>query len=105
LSVWVASHNRKCNGKQFAHDPFKSWCSQLEIEQVFTSMAQPQANGQVERANRSIIEGIKARLGRERAEWVEELPHVLWAHRTTPKTSNGETPFSLTYETEAMIPV
>ncbi|XP_076933716.1 uncharacterized protein LOC143599702 [Bidens hawaiensis] len=37
--------------------------------------------------------------------WVEELPHVLWAHRTMPKISNGETPFNLTYGTEAMIPV
>ncbi|XP_076956694.1 uncharacterized protein LOC143631972 [Bidens hawaiensis] len=35
---------------------------------------------------------------------VDELPHVLWAHRTMPKTSNRETPFSLTYGTEAMIP-
>jgi transposase InsO family protein len=93
------------NGKQFAHDPFGSWCKQLQIEQVFTSVAHPQANGQVERANRSIVEGIKARLGRERAGCVEELPHVLWAHRTATKTSNGETPFSLTYGTEAMIPV
>ncbi|GJV40268.1 reverse transcriptase domain-containing protein [Tanacetum coccineum] len=29
----------------------------------------------------------------------------LWAHRTMIKSSNGETPFSLTYETEAVIPV
>ena len=34
----------------------------------------------------------------------DELPHVLWAHRTLAKTSNGETPFSLTYGSEAMIP-
>ncbi|GJT53793.1 reverse transcriptase domain-containing protein [Tanacetum coccineum] len=33
-----------------------------------------------------------------------ELPNVLWAHRTTPKTSNGETPFSLVYGIEAVIP-
>nr|GEU90864.1 reverse transcriptase domain-containing protein [Tanacetum cinerariifolium] len=35
---------------------------------------------------------------------VEEVSHVLWAHRTMIKSSNGETPFSLTYETEAVIP-
>ncbi|GKF53584.1 reverse transcriptase domain-containing protein [Tanacetum coccineum] len=33
-----------------------------------------------------------------------ELPHVLWAHRTTIKSSHGDTPFSLTYGTEAVIP-
>ncbi|GJR16193.1 reverse transcriptase domain-containing protein [Tanacetum coccineum] len=34
---------------------------------------------------------------------IEELPHVLWAHRTIIKSSNGDTPFSLTYGTEAVI--
>ncbi|XP_076887044.1 uncharacterized protein LOC143537075 [Bidens hawaiensis] len=35
---------------------------------------------------------------------MDELPHVPWAHRTSKKRSNSETPFSLTYGTEAMIP-
>nr|GEX75091.1 reverse transcriptase domain-containing protein [Tanacetum cinerariifolium] len=35
---------------------------------------------------------------------VEEIPHVLWAHRTMIKSSHGDTPFSLTYGTEAVIP-
>ncbi|GKE77700.1 reverse transcriptase domain-containing protein [Tanacetum coccineum] len=50
------------------------------------------------------MEGIKTRLGRERKGWVDELPNVLWAHRTSLKTSNGETPYSLTFGTEAVIP-
>ncbi|GJY41672.1 reverse transcriptase domain-containing protein [Tanacetum coccineum] len=33
----------------------------------------------------------------------QELPHVLWAHRTMIKSSHGDTPFSLTYGTEAVI--
>ncbi|GJS22695.1 reverse transcriptase domain-containing protein [Tanacetum coccineum] len=37
-------------------------------------------------------------------DWIEELPHVLWAHRTMIKSSNGDTSFSLTYGTEAVIP-
>nr|GEU70490.1 reverse transcriptase domain-containing protein [Tanacetum cinerariifolium] len=49
-------------------------------------------------------EGIKARLGEGNKNWVEELPHVLWAHRTMIKSSHGDTPFSLTYRTEAVIP-
>ncbi|GKC67598.1 reverse transcriptase domain-containing protein, partial [Tanacetum coccineum] len=44
------------------------------------------------------------KLGREKAGWVDELPNVLWAHRTSIKQSNGETPFSLTYGSEAVIP-
>ncbi|GKB85565.1 reverse transcriptase domain-containing protein [Tanacetum coccineum] len=34
-----------------------------------------------------------------------KLPDVLWAHRTMIKSSNNDTPFSLTYGTEAVIPV
>ncbi|GJS50989.1 reverse transcriptase domain-containing protein [Tanacetum coccineum] len=64
----------------------------------------PQVNGLVERANRSLGEGIKARLDERSKDWIGELSHVLWAHRTMIKSSNGETPFSLTYGTEAVIP-
>ncbi|GJS34313.1 reverse transcriptase domain-containing protein [Tanacetum coccineum] len=52
----------------------------------------------------SLGEGIKARLDEKSKDWIEELPHVLWARRTMIKSSNGETPFSLTYGTEAVIP-
>ncbi|GKE34409.1 reverse transcriptase domain-containing protein [Tanacetum coccineum] len=93
------------NGKQFSDNPFKDWCEKLNITQRFTSIKHPQSNGLVERANRSLGEGIKARLSEGNKNWIEEIPHVLWAHRTMIKSSNGDTPFSLTYDTEAVIPV
>nr|GEV23920.1 protein NYNRIN-like [Tanacetum cinerariifolium] len=93
------------NGKQFSDNPFKDWCDKLNITQRFTSVKHSQSNGLVERANRSLREGIKARLGEGNKNWVEELPHILWAHRTMIKSSHGDTPFSLTYGTEAVIPV
>jgi hypothetical protein len=37
--------------------------------------------------------------------WVEELPSVLWAYRTTVRTPTKETLFKLTFGTEAVIPV
>ncbi|GJT63149.1 reverse transcriptase domain-containing protein [Tanacetum coccineum] len=89
------------NGTNFIHDPFRSWCKKLNITQINTTVTHPQANGLVERANRSLMEGIKTRLGRERKGWVEELPNVLWAHRTSLKTSNRETPYNLTFGSEA----
>ncbi|XP_022028168.1 protein NYNRIN-like [Helianthus annuus] len=92
------------NGTQFTDRVLQDWCGELQIQQIFTSVAHPQGNGQVERANRSLLDGIKRRLGYEGSSWVEELPNVLWAHRSMPKTSNNETPFSLTYGAEAMMP-
>ncbi|GJV53366.1 reverse transcriptase domain-containing protein [Tanacetum coccineum] len=50
------------NGKQFRDNPFIDWCEKLCIRQCLTSVKHPQANGLVERANRSLGEGIKARL-------------------------------------------
>ena len=48
---------------------------------------------------------IKSRLIGAKGAWPEELPNVLWAYRTTAQTPTGETPFNLTYGTEAVIPV
>ena len=36
---------------------------------------------------------------------MEELLHVIWTYRTTPRRSPGETPFSMTYEAEVVIPM
>nr|GEW36966.1 hypothetical protein [Tanacetum cinerariifolium] len=93
------------NGKQFRDNPFKDWCEKLCIRQCFASVKRPQANGLVERANRSLCEGIKVRLDEKSKIWIEEISHVLWAHRTMIKSSNRETPFSLMYGTKAVIPV
>nr|GEX45205.1 hypothetical protein [Tanacetum cinerariifolium] len=93
------------NEKQFRDNPFKDWCEKLCIRQCFAFVKYPQAIGLVERENSSLGEGIKARLDKRSTNWIEEILHVLWAHRTMIKSSNGETPFSLTYRTEAVIPV
>nr|XP_043611691.1 uncharacterized protein LOC122583338 [Erigeron canadensis] len=83
------------NGKQFSQGIFPQFCKNLEIQQRFTSVAHPQANGQVEAMNKQIVHGIKTRFGRCQNGWLDGLHQVLGALRMTPKTSNGETPFSL----------
>nr|XP_027120710.1 uncharacterized protein LOC113737727 [Coffea arabica] len=92
------------NGRQFAENPFKTWCENLGIKQHFTWVGHPQANGQAENFNRTLLHGLKTRLHRAGSSWVEELPSVLWSYRTTPRSSTQETPFSLTYGAEAVIP-
>ncbi|GKA96853.1 reverse transcriptase domain-containing protein [Tanacetum coccineum] len=63
-------------------------------------------NGQVESATtHSSRRRVKARLGKRLTKLGQEVPHLLWAHRTMIKTSNGDTPFSLTYGTKSVIPV
>ncbi|GJZ99868.1 reverse transcriptase domain-containing protein [Tanacetum coccineum] len=86
------------NGILYKKSVLSPWLSQH-----FSSVKHPQTNGLIKRANRSLGEGIKARLETRSKNWMEELPHVLWAHRTMIKSSNGDTLFSLTYRTEAVI--
>ncbi|RDX66759.1 hypothetical protein CR513_54446, partial [Mucuna pruriens] len=45
------------------------------------------------------------RLEEAKGRWAEELPQVLWSYHTTPHSTTGETPFRLTYGSDAMIPV
>ena len=65
----------------------------------------PQGNGQAEAVNKVIVNGLKWRLDEAKGKWVEELPHVLWTYRITPRRSTGETPFSMTYGAETVIPL
>ncbi|GJR17116.1 reverse transcriptase domain-containing protein [Tanacetum coccineum] len=92
------------NGTQFTNDPFKKWAEKLMVKLICTSVYHPQWNGAVERVNKSLLRGIKTRLEKGGSAWAEEVPNVLWAHRTMKKTNNGKTPFSLTYGIEAVIP-
>ncbi|XP_073314757.1 uncharacterized protein [Primulina huaijiensis] len=77
----------------------------MKITQSFTFVAYLQANGQTEVVNRIIVQALKTRLQGKGKYWVEELPSVLWAYRTTPRAPTQETPFNLVYGSEAVIPV
>ncbi|KAK3026311.1 hypothetical protein RJ639_040999 [Escallonia herrerae] len=93
------------NGKQFDNSTFRTFRANLSIEQCFTSVAHPQTNGQTEVTNRTLLQGIKKKLDGASGLWVDELPKILWAYNTTSRTSTGETPFSLSFGTKALIPV
>nr|XP_017239614.1 PREDICTED: uncharacterized protein K02A2.6-like [Daucus carota subsp. sativus] len=93
------------NGSQFTGKDFEEALSQLKISHIRSSVAYPQANGQVEITNKAILQGIKKRLLEATTNWVDELPNVLWGHRTTPRATTGLSPFRMAYGTEAVLPV
>ncbi|RDX94180.1 Tf2-6, partial [Mucuna pruriens] len=68
-------------------------------------MEHPQSNGQAEAAKKVILRGLRKRLEKAKGRWAKELPQVLWSYHTTPHSTTNETPFCLTFGTEAMIPV
>jgi hypothetical protein len=93
------------NGKQFDCEPFRKWCSELCIINYYASVLYPKANGQVEATNKTLVKTLKKKLDKKKQAWVEYVLEVLWSYRTTRRTPTGETPFSLTYGAEAVIPV
>ncbi|XP_058191476.1 uncharacterized protein LOC131308553 [Rhododendron vialii] len=92
------------NGAQF-QKKFKAFCSQYGIRNYYSTLAYPQSNGQAEASNKTILDGIKKMLDKAEGKWPDELSLVLWAHRTTPRRSTAETPYSFACGTKAVIPL
>nr|KYP47964.1 Transposon Ty3-I Gag-Pol polyprotein [Cajanus cajan] len=93
------------NDKQFIAQSFVNFLRELGIKHVPTSVEHSQTNGQAEVENKVILRELKKRLGSAKGQWVDELPSILWAYQCTPQSTTQETPYRLTYGTDAMIPV
>ncbi|XP_022889234.1 uncharacterized protein LOC111404695 [Olea europaea var. sylvestris] len=90
------------NGRQFDNRKMLDLCDELGIKKDFSTPHHTQVNGKVEAVNKTIKHTLKMKLDTSKGAWVDELPHVLWAIRTSCRTAIGETPFSMTYGAEAM---
>ena len=96
------------NGTNMSLGEVEKFCGNNNIRLDVASVAHPQANGQVERANQELLKGLKPRLRvpciRAAGAWVEELPAVVWGINTTPNRSTQLTPFFMVYGAEAVLP-
>ena len=102
---WIPYAIISDNGTQFNSKDFRTFCDDLGIKKSFSLVDHPQTNGQVETVNKIIKFNLKTKLEEHKGLWVEELPKVLWAYRTTSQISTGENPFSMAYGVEAIIPM
>ena len=93
------------NGKQFDNPKFIDLCSELGIKNYYSSPAHSQSNGQAEVTIRTLKTALKTKLESLKGKSVEYLPKVLWAYRTTRKSSTQETLFALALGAEAVAPV
>ena len=92
------------NGTQFQNNKLKELCHTYHIKLNFASVSYPQSNGQAEATNKAILSIIKKSLEQNKGKWAEELPRILWAYKTTKRSSTRETLFAMVYVTEAVIP-
>ena len=90
------------NGKQFDNPKFRDFYAELRIENYYSSPAHPQANGQVEVTIRTLKAALKTKLENLKGKWVEYLPEVLWAYKTTRRSATQETPFALAFGTKVV---
>jgi transposase InsO family protein len=96
------------NGTQFTGKRFLEFCDDHHIRVLWSTVAHPKTNGQVECANGMVLQGLKPRilnkLNKHGKKWAAELPSVLWSLRTTPSRAMGFTLFFLVYGSEAVLP-
>jgi transposase InsO family protein len=96
------------NGTQFIGKKFLDFYEDHHIRVDWATVAHPMTNGQVERANGMILQGLKPRIYNDLNKfckwWIKELPSMVWSLRTTPSWATGFSPFFLVYGAEAMLP-
>ena len=73
------------NGKQFDNPKFRDFYAELRIKNYYSSPAHLQSNGQAEVTIWTLKAALKTKLEDRKGKWVEYLPEVLWAYRTTLK--------------------
>ncbi|GJZ76883.1 reverse transcriptase domain-containing protein [Tanacetum coccineum] len=93
LAIVVEQSTKSKEEKHFKEGMFADLCKELKITQSFSPITE----------HMEIMHHIGRQLTRSQQGWVDNLAKTLWIHRTLPKNSEKETPFSLTYGSEAVI--
>ena len=93
------------NGPQFNNKVHRNFCHELKIINLYSTPRYPQSNGQAEASIKTFLTALKKRLHSTKGKWVDELPGVLWAYRTTSRKPTGVLPFALTHGMEVIIPI
>ena len=91
-------------GREFVNSVSSELHRLTGVEQRVTSAYHPQANGLVERQNRTIKTALQKVLLRDK-DWPQATDGVLFAHRTTKHASTGFSPFFLLYNREPRLPI
>ena len=92
------------NSPQFDNQVYRNFCHELKIKNLYSTPRYPQSNGLAKASNKILLTALKKRLDSAKGKWVDELPGVLWAYRTTARRSTGISLFAITYGMEAIIP-
>lgn len=84
------------NGRQFTDEGLKDWLNSYGAKVAHVAPYWPQANGEVERQNRSILKRLKIAYAQKK-NWRNELLTFLMMYRSTPHSVTGVTPAELLF--------
>ena len=87
------------NGSQFTSEEFGTFLKTNSIQHRTSTPLWPQANGEVERQNRSLLKALKIAQA-EKKNLRVEIRKFLTAYRTTPHSSTGVSPAKLLFNRE-----
>lgn len=79
------------NASYFKSQIFQNFLEEHGIVQINSPPLWPQANGEVERQNRTLLKSLKT-AEIEGKQWKKQLPKILLQLRSTPHASTGVTP-------------
>ena len=83
------------NGKCFTSKFFQDVCRIINVHNSFTTTYHPQANGQVERFNRTIKSAIRSYLSDHPMDWDLYTGALTFAYNCQPHSSTALAPFEL----------
>uniref|UniRef100_A0A914CT21 Integrase catalytic domain-containing protein n=1 Tax=Acrobeloides nanus TaxID=290746 RepID=A0A914CT21_9BILA len=92
-------------GSQFTSDLFENLAEMFGINQLFTTAYRAQANGQVEKANSSILKLLRGYANTEGNDWDNLISLLTFTYNTSINISTIETPFFLTHGYDATLPM
>ena len=89
------AHVLSDNGKYFTSKFFQDVCRILNVRNQFTTTYHPQANGQVERFNRTLKAAIKSYLNDHPTDWDLYTPALTYDYNFRPHPATSIAPFEL----------
>ena len=103
FTKWAKAEPLSTITKQKFNNPkFIDFYAELEIKNYYSSPTHPQSNRQAEVNIRTLKAALNTKLEKMKGKWVEYLPEVLWAYRTTRRSATQETSFALAFGIEAV---
>ena len=92
-------------GGSFENDVIRELCRMLGIHKVRTSPYHPEADGLVERLNRTFLNILAKYVGDKPEDWDLWLSTAAFAYRSAKQASTGFSPFQLLYGRDPVEPV